>query len=105
MSIQLTEQNFNQEVIESTLPVLVDFWAPWCGPCSMISSAIEEIAKDYEGKIKVGKLNIDDARSIAMQYQVMSIPTIAIFNKGEIADRIVGVVSKDKIEENINSII
>lgn len=99
--MELTEENFENEVIESDIPVLVDFWAPWCSPCKMIAPAIEEIEQEYKGKIKVGKLNIDDARSLATQYQVMSIPTIAIFKDGEIVDKVVGVVGKDELEEKV----
>lgn len=101
--MELTEQNFEKEVLGSDIPVLVDFWAPWCGPCKMIAPAIEEIEKEYKGKIKVGKLNIDDARSLATQYQVMSIPTVAIFKDGEMADKVIGVADKSKLKEKVDA--
>ena len=101
MEIVLTDQNFKEEILNSEVPALVDFWAPWCGPCKMIGPAIEEIANQYQGKIKVGKLNVDDAPVIASQYSIMSIPTLLIFKGGEIVDKIIGVVSKDQIEEKV----
>lgn len=105
MSTQhFTDLNFKQEVLESDLPVLVDFWAAWCGPCKMIAPLIDELAKEYAGKLKIGKLDVDTNSKIATEYGVMSIPTIIFFKKGKVINQLVGAVSKlelkRKIEEN-----
>ena len=105
MEIELTAENFKEEVLEAEMPVLVDFWAPWCGPCHMVSPAVEEIAKGYEGKLKVGKLNVDEAPAIASQYGIMSIPFLGIFKGGELVDSIIGAVPKPAIEEKIRPIV
>ena len=101
MEITLTEENFKKEVLESELPVLIDFWAPWCGPCLIVSPIVEEIAKEYEGKLKVGKLNVDEGRNIASQYQIMSIPTLIIFKEGKVVDQMIGALPKPALEEKI----
>jgi len=103
--IELNEQNFKKEVLESNIPVIVDFWATWCMPCKMIAPAVEEIAKDYKGKLKVGKVNVDDNTSIATQYGIMSIPTLLFFKNGEAMDNLVGAVSKQNIEDKISEIV
>ena len=105
MALQLTSDNFEQEVLNSDVPVMVDFWAQWCGPCRMLTPTIEALAKEYAGKIKVCKLNVDDANDIAAKYQVMSIPTRLLFNKGEIVNQTVGAVPKEKLEEVIKPYI
>ena len=98
MEIRVNDGNFKQEVLESTVSVLVDFWAEWCGPCHMIAPAIKEIAKEYYGKLKVCKINVDEASETASNYGIMSIPTLAVFKNGEIADTVVGVLPKERLE-------
>lgn len=105
MEIELTDANFEQEVLKSDLPVLVDFWATWCGPCQVISPLIAEIAEEYEGKVKVCKLNVDEAPVIASKYGIMSIPTLMVFKDGKSVDAVVGVVSKDEIKNVLNEYI
>ena len=101
LEINATDENFKQEVLESDLPVLVDFWAAWCGPCRMVAPVIEEIAKTYQGKIKVCKVNVDEAPNTASKYGIMSIPTLAIFKNGKIVDKVVGVASRAQLETAI----
>lgn len=97
--ITLTQSNFEEEVLQSDIPVLVDFWAGWCGPCKMLAPTIEELAKEYEGKVKVGKVNIDEFAPLAIKYGVASIPTVILFKNGEVADKSVGFVPKAAIEK------
>ena len=101
--INLTNQNFEEEVLKSDLPVLVDFFATWCGPCKMIAPIIVEIAERYEGKVKVGKVNVDDENELAMKYQILSIPTLVLFKEGKVANTKIGLCSKSEIENMINS--
>jgi len=101
MEVELTDTNFKQEVLESDVPVLVDFWAAWCGPCLRLAPVIEQIAKEYKGKLKVCKLNVDEAPKTASSYGIMSIPTLAIFKNGEVVDKVIGVVSKSELEAAI----
>ena len=96
--IILTKENFETEVLNSDIPVLVDFWAGWCGPCKMLAPTIAELAEEYEGKVKVGKFNIDEDASVAMQYGVASIPTVLLFKNGEVVDKSIGFVPKADIE-------
>lgn len=102
-ALQLTEKNFENEVVKSALPVLVDFWAEWCGPCRMIAPIIEEIARDLEGKLKVAKINVDNEQELATQFNIMSIPTILLFKNGEVVEQIVGAMSKDQLLKKINA--
>lgn len=95
--ITITEQNFESEVLQSSQPVLVDFWAPWCGPCRMLAPIIEEIAEEYAGTVKVGKVNVDEQLRLAQQFQIASIPTMILFKNGQIADTMVGLRSKAQI--------
>lgn len=105
MATALTEENFKEEVIESSIPVLVDFWAEWCGPCKMIAPVIKEITEEYEGKIKVCKLNVDQGGKVASQYSVSSIPTLVIFKDGRPVDRMVGAQSKKAIVDKIDKVM
>jgi len=95
MVIDLNDKNFEENVLKSTLPVLVDFWAPWCGPCQMADLVIEELAKENEGKIKVGKVNVDESLQVAGKYGVMSLPTVILFKDGKEIGRKVGFEDKD----------
>lgn len=102
--ITLTEENFQGEVLESTKPVLVDFWATWCGPCQAIAPLIEEVAADFQGRAKVGKLDVDDNATIAMKYDIRSIPTLLFFKDGQIVDQVMGITPKEIIAEKLNTL-
>jgi len=103
--VELTDSNFESEVLNSELPCLVDFWAEWCGPCQMVSPIVEEIGKEYAGKLKVGKLNVDQNSQTAVKYGIMSIPSLLIFNGGKVVDQIVGALPKKQFVERIEKII
>ena len=105
MIIELTDKNFVQEIEKSNLPVLVDFWAPWCGPCQMMGPIIEEISKELENEIKVGKLNVDENPEMANKYEILSIPALKIFKKNKIAGEIVGLQPKEAIIKKIKNLI
>ncbi|MCK9602934.1 MAG: thioredoxin [Candidatus Omnitrophica bacterium] len=104
-TLQLTDANFKKEVLESSVPVLVDFWATWCGPCKMIAPAIEELAAEFNGKIKIGKVDVDDNSRTAASYGIMSIPTLIFFKDGKVTEQVTGALNKSalkkKIEENL----
>ena len=95
--IVITKENFEAEVLKSDVPVLVDFWAVWCGPCQMVAPVLSEIAEENEGKLKVGKVNVDEQPELARQFGIMSIPTLMVFNGGEKVNQLVGAVPKDSI--------
>ena len=103
--IQLTDETFDKEVLKSAMPVLVDFWAPWCGPCRMMSPVIEELAKEYEGKARIGKLNMDDYPEAARRYNVQAIPTLLVFRGGKVEEQMVGVHSKADIKKVLDQLV
>ena len=105
MEVKLTDANFEEEVLKSDTPVLVDFWAAWCSPCLMVAPVVEQISKEYEGKIKVGKLNVDEAHDTASRYGIMSIPTIKIFKRGKIVEEMVGVQPAIAITQKIDKVL
>ncbi len=104
MALQITESNFEEEVLQSPIPVLVDFWATWCGPCRMISPIIDQIAQEANGAFKVAKADVDACPKLATTYNVRSIPTLLFFKNGQVADTIVGATSKDNILSKLNSL-
>ena len=102
---EITSINFSGEVLKSDTPVLVDFWAEWCGPCRAIGPVVDEIANDYNGKVSVGKLNVDNENQLAMEYGVRSIPALLIFNNGTVVNQIVGAVPKNRITDILDTVI
>ena len=101
--LEITDANFDQEVLKSDVPVLIDLWAVWCGPCKMVAPIVEEIAGEYAGKLKVGKVDVDNNRQTAMNYSIRSIPTIILFKNGEVAEVMVGAAPKAQIISKISS--
>ncbi len=101
--LHITDNSFAKDVLESQKPVLVDFWAEWCGPCRMIAPIVEEIAREYDGKIVVGKVDVDANQNIAFNYSIRSIPTLLIFKGGEVVEQIIGAVPKKQIVERLNA--
>ena len=101
--IALTDENFSDEVLSADLPVLVDFWATWCGPCRMIAPIVEELSSEYEGKAKVCKLDVDAAQKTAAEFGIRSIPTLLIFKEGKVAEQLIGAVPKQQITEKLDA--
>ncbi|NQT32855.1 MAG: thioredoxin [Candidatus Omnitrophica bacterium] len=101
--VAVNDANFQKEVLESDVPVLVDFWAEWCGPCRMIAPVIGEIAGEYNGKVKVCKMNVEEGQQIASNYGIMNIPTLILFKNGEVVDKIVGIIPKNDIAAKIDA--
>lgn len=101
--LEVTGDNFETEVLKSDVPVLVDFWAEWCGPCKVIAPIVSEISEELDGKLKVAKVNVDDAQELAGNFNIMSIPTLLLFKGGEAVEQIVGAVPKDQILDKVNS--
>ena len=102
---EVTDQSFEQDVLQAEVPVLVDFWAEWCGPCKMLAPTVEKVANEYEGKAKFVKLNIDDNNQVAQQYGIKGIPTLILFKDGSEADRTVGLTTKDNISRMIDRVL
>lgn len=105
MATVLNESNFESEVLQSTVPVVVDFWAPWCGPCRSMAPIIDDLAKEFEGKVKVGKVNVDENQTLAGTYSVMSIPTLIFFKDGKTEGQLVGYNSKASLVKKIESML
>ncbi len=103
--LNVTTDNFDEEVMNSEQPVLVDFWAPWCGPCRMVGPVVEELAEQYFGRVKVGKLNVDEQQELAGRYKVMSIPTIMLFKDGDVVEKVVGARTREEFEKMIDKFI
>ncbi|MCD6133579.1 MAG: thioredoxin [Deltaproteobacteria bacterium] len=103
--VQLRKSNWEEEVLKSDIPVMVDFWAPWCAPCKMVSPIVLELAEEYEGRIKVGQLNTDEESEIAIEYGIMSIPTLMFFKRGEVIDQVIGAVPKEYIVQKIEEVL
>jgi len=100
--IHVTDSDFEQEILKSEKPALVDFWAPWCGPCQRIAPIIEELATEYKDKVKVAKINVDESRKVATDLGVMSIPTLMLFKGGKVIEKVIGLVPKDRLKEIVN---
>ncbi len=105
MAMMFNEQNFDEEVLKSELPVLVDFYADWCGPCKMMAPIVSQLAEEYEGKIKIGKVNVDDSNQLAGQYQIRNIPSFIIFKNGQAVEKYVGSMKKTELEEKLTAVL
>ncbi len=102
--INLTQDNFSKEVLESSTPILVDFWAEWCGPCKMIAPVLDELAEEYDGKVRIGKVNIDNEQGLAAEYGVRAIPTLLLFQNGQVTEQIVGLKSKRDLKNSFDKV-
>ncbi len=102
--VVLTQDNFSKEVLQSPQPVLVDFWAEWCGPCKMLSPILDELAQEYDGRVRIGKVNIDEHQGLAAQFGIRSIPTLLLFQQGQVADQIVGLRSKRELKASFDRV-
>lgn len=105
MSIELNTKNFKNEILDSTIPALVDFWAEWCMPCRVIAPVVDEIAKEYQDSLKVGKVNVDQEQELAMKYSIVSIPTLLLFKDGKVVETIIGAVPKNHILSKIKNVL
>lgn len=105
LALNLTEENFESEVLKSAIPVLVDFWAPWCGPCRSMAPIIEDLAKEFDGKVKVGKVNVDENKNLAGNYGIMSIPTLILFKNGQNVGQMVGYTAKSALVKKIDGLV
>ena len=103
--VTLTDENFQRDVIQNPQPVLVDFWASWCGPCQVMNPVIQDLAKTYEGQVTVGKVNVDEQPQTAAQYGIQSIPTIKVFKNGQIVDQVIGAVPKNVLIDKLNAVL
>ena len=103
--VTLTKENFSEEVLSASVPVLVDFWAEWCGPCKMIAPLLEELAGEYDGRVKIGKVNIDEHQNLATEYGIRAIPTLLLFHYGDVAEQIVGMRSKRDLKSSLDKVV
>jgi thioredoxin 1 len=103
--VHITDSTFGDEVLKSDIPVIVDFWAPWCGPCKMIAPILEDIAAEYDGKLKVAKVDVDTNPKVAGQFRIMSIPALLIFKSGELVDQVIGALPKNQLLEHVTKVL
>ena len=103
--VTLTEANFSEQVVKSATPVVVDFWAEWCGPCKMLAPVLDELAGEYDGKVKIGKVNIDEFQQLAINYGINSIPTLLFFKNGQVADQVIGMRSKRDLKASFDRVL